>query len=352
MLRRCLAPAVLGAALLVTGCDGDMSEPLGDRDVAALLEGRGVSGQYPAHSLPGLLQAALRSVYVEHGAGAARALVTDLRRAHEQARSAQTSGGDMAAAAQAATRAEELEIVLRVFGDRIVATAMAAVRSDLQRFEQDLQAEAGAAENVVRARELMAGARLGLAEAEEAVRTGDVRGALDYTVQAGAFAERARRVRLEAMRVAGLPELFDESVARMRSLNGDGTAVRSRLVAYDELQRTAEAVVRTGDRQRAHAALKAARDEQIRIVLEMLGPAAVSGVLADAAAGLSELDAELRTARRAGRDVSQLSRMATTARDLIARGHAAAAAEDPATALDLGSHAAGLVNTLRLSLTR
>jgi hypothetical protein len=50
--------------------------------------------------------------------------------------------------------------------------------------------------------------------------------------------------------------------------------------------------------------------------------------------------------------VTRLGRMAVSARDMLGRSTAALAEGDVATALDLGSHAAGLINTLRTSLAR
>jgi hypothetical protein len=350
MLRRCLAPATLAAGLLLAACEGDVSEPLADRaDVVALLDGRGAAGSYPAHSLPGLLQAAIRTVYTEHGAGAARALVDDLRRAREQTRLARAGGNGEVAAWGAAARAEELEIVMKVFGDGVAQTTLLAVRGEASR----LAAEAARAPAAARQRtgELLAELGRHLDAAEAASRSGAARVALDHAVQAGALADRAHYLLEDARRIAALPELFEGAVARLRSQDG-GDAARSRLAEYNALQRRAEDVVRSGDHQRAHAALKAARDEQIRVVLEVAGAEPVGRLLQDATAALDELDVALAASRSAGRDVTRLGRMAGSARDMLGRSTAALAEGDAATALDLGSHAAGLINTLRANLAR
>jgi hypothetical protein len=347
LLRRCLAPAVFAAALAVTACDSDVSEPFADRDVAALLDGRSVTS-YPAHTLPGLLHTAIRTVYTEQGAGAARSLVNDLRRAREQVRA--RTGLEAAAAAGAAARAEELDIVLRVFGDGIVPATLGAVRAELDR--QRTEADGASAADTGRIRELLRAAEQQMTMALTASTEGDSRSALDHAAQAGTLVERAGRARAEALRVPALPELFDAAVARVRMLNGNGDDVRARLARYNELQYAAEQVVRSGERQRAHDALQAAREEQVRFVVDVLGAGAVSRMLASTGMALRELDSELLATRRAGRDVTRLTRMAATARDLLSRANAADRDGDAAAALDLGSHAAGLVNTLRYSLPR
>jgi hypothetical protein len=351
MLRRCLALASLAAGVLLAACEGDVSEPLADRaDVVALLDGRSAAGHYPAHSLPGLLQAAIRTVYTEHGAGAARALVDDLRRAREQTRLARAGGdGVVAAWGAEAARAEELEIVLRVFGDGVAQTTVLALRGEASRLADEAARAPAAARQ--RSEELLAELGRHLEAAEAAAGPTAARTALDYAVKAGALADRAHHLLADSRRIAALPELFDGAVARLRSQDG-GDAARTRLAEYNALQRRAEDIVRNGDHQRAHAALKAARDEQIRVVLELAGAEPVGRLLHDAEAALDELDVALAASRSAGRDVTRLGRMAVSARDMIGRSTAALAEGDAATALDLGSHAAGLINTLRTSLAR
>jgi hypothetical protein len=355
MLRRSLTAAVLIVGLSFSACDGDLSEPLADRaDLASFLNGSSVGTHFPSHSLSGLLFSAIRKVYTEQGAGAARAVVNDLRRLQEEVRLTQmASDREAAASRMLAVRAEELEIVLRVFGGSIVETVISAVRSDAAALQPLVEALPAGDPARARATDLLAQLGAHLAQAERAASAGAGRRALDEATRAAAFSERVGQVLAETRRVAGLQELFDAAVAKLHAVStgeDGGDDVRSSLAAYNELQREAQQAVRTADRDRAHGALKAERDEQIRIVLDVLGPAAAHRLIDAAQRGLVELDASLKAARSAGRDVSRLSRMSATARDLLVRAGAALAAGDAHTALDLGSHAAGLINSLRLGL--
>ncbi len=93
------------------------------------------------------------------------------------------------------------------------------------------------------------------------------------------------------------------------------------------------------------------RAERIRIVRDVLGREVVERMLQDVRRAQSEAAAAMTRARAAGRDVSRLERMLDTTRDLHGRAVQAFARGDATAALDLGSHAATLVNAIRISLT-
>jgi phage shock protein A len=109
--------------------------------------------------------------------------------------------------------------------------------------------------------------------------------------------------------------------------------------------------VRSGQNDRAHTALRAVRAERIRVVLEILGSEAVDQILQDVKRAHTEAAVGVTQARTAGRDVFRLERMLDTARDLYSRASQAFTRGDAATALDLGSHAATLVNSIRIALS-
>jgi hypothetical protein len=203
---------------------------------------------------------------------------------------------------------------------------------------------------VPRARELLAQVDGQLAEATAALARRDALTALDAATRAGASAEAARHVLAGARRITGLEELFERAAVQLQTERG---AVESRaaLAEYNALQRAAESVVRNGDRSRAHDALRAVRSEQIRLVLDVLGPAAVRQLVGEVAEGAGQVDQGIGAARQAGRDVARLERMSVVSRDMLQRAQAALETDDVGLALDLGSHAAGLVNAARSALT-
>ncbi|CAN5860331.1 hypothetical protein BH23GEM9_BH23GEM9_09550 [soil metagenome] len=354
-MRRCPTAAILFVSLWLAACDGDLNEPLTDRaDLAALLNADG--GQLRPHSLPGLLHAAIRKVYTEQGPGAARAVVNDLRRLQEEARSAHDNGARESAAARLeAVRREELAVVLGVFGESIVPTGIAALKTDSARMARALAIPAvtdallsRTDALLSRGDELRARFHDYLAQAQAAAGS-DPYTALDAVTRAAAVLDLLRHVAADERRVRALDELFSEAVEQLRARNGadDG---RSSLGAYNEMQRAAQAAVRNGDRQLAQSALESVRGEQIRIVLDVLGSGTVDRLLDDVGYGLAELNVALAGARSGGRDVSRLGRMSASARDMHSRARAALDGGDAVAALDLGSHAAGLINTLRLAL--
>jgi hypothetical protein len=343
---------LLLVVLLSAACDSTPSDPLDPRtDIAALLNGDPAAGTTPGLSLPGLVYSAVHKVYSEQGASAARALVTDLRRMEEQGREALTAAGREAPVDRlGSVRREEMRIVLQVFGDAIVPRIIDAVLLEAVRLVEQVDGAELSRMVVPRARELLAQVDGQLAEATAALARRDALTALDAATRAGASAEAARHVLAGARRITGLEELFERAAVQLQTERG---AVESRaaLAEYNALQRAAESVVRNGDRSRAHDALRAVRSEQIRLVLDVLGPAAVRQLVGEVAEGAGQVDQGIGAARQAGRDVARLERMSVVSRDMLQRAQAALETDDVGLALDLGSHAAGLVNAARSALT-
>jgi hypothetical protein len=352
MLRR-LTPVVLLCAVALTACDATPSDPLDPRgDLAALLSVDAAAGQAAGPlTLPGLTHSAVHKVYREQGGTAARALVRDLQRLLEEGRAAAARGEhERAAAVDMAAREEQLAIVLRVFGRPVVERVTAGVSLDVARLARGVAESEAAGRPMPRAQELNRLIDGLLAQSRLDAEDGRMLPALDAATHAAAHAERVRQELAEAQRIPGLQELFDLAVTHLRAGSG-ADAAREALAHYEALRRAAERAVSGGDRQRAHEALDAVRSEQIRIVLHVLGDDAVTGLLEAVTRGSEEVRAALAQARTAGRDVSRLERMADTARDLVVRGRASFSDGDPATGLELSSHAAGLINSARLALT-
>jgi hypothetical protein len=337
--------------LLLASCDAAPSDPLDTRaDLAALLNGP-ARGHAAPHTVQGLLHAALHRVYSDHGASAARGLVSELRRLQDEARRAMAASDREATSLRLqAARAEELAIVLRVFGHPVAERVVTGVALDLARLTRAVDESEQAGRLLPRSRELLAQMALTLQEAHAALERREALAALDAATRAAAVGEAVGQDVSDARRIPALAELFDLAAARPGGAVGDGGGVEDALVRYRTLRQQANAAVRTGDRERAHRALEAVRAEQIRIVLDALGEQAAARLVTAVWQGVQELESELRAARSYSRDVARVERMVATARDMTVRARTALEAGNSASALDLASHAAGLINAGRLTL--
>jgi hypothetical protein len=347
MFRSRMTFVVIALMLAATGCDSP-SDPLDGRgELAALLQAPAAGTSL---SLPALVYASVRTVYTEQGATAARALVAELRRAQHEARmAANGSAAERGAALVRGAHEEELRIVLRVLGGPVIGHVLHAVRTDAAELAARMDVVRSSGRPVRRAEQLMAQLESLLAEAVVAEQDGAALAALDAATRAAAAADAVRHALAEAQRVHGLEDLFADAAAAVRA--GHGAAGADAILRrHDELARAAAATVSTGDRVRAHDALSQVRQEQISLVIETFGAGVVRRMLVEVADAAGEATAALAAERRAGRDVSRLQRMVETARDMQGRAAAALVAGDVAGALDLGSHAAGLIDAAGLAL--
>lgn len=349
---RTLTLLLLTLLLGMAACDRTPVDPQDPDSELAVLLGDGAAagvGRSPL-SLPGLLHSAVDRVYREQGASAARTLIMELRVLHLAVQRATLAGDrEDAAARMRALHAEELRIVLSVFGDPVAARVAEAVRTDADRLRSSLQELQQDGHDLPRAVEALAGVEELLVDAAAAWAAGDARASLDAATRAAALVDGVRRVLADAVRLPALEQIFDRAVARLRE-GGDPERVRAALADYHRAEAAARAAVRSGDRQHAHTALEAARREQIRVILRVLGPGVVAHSLQQARSASDELATSLAAARAAGRDVSRLERMLVSARDMLQRAELAFTSGDAAAALDLGTHAAGLLNALRVAL--
>jgi hypothetical protein len=346
--------AALAAVLLLAACDTVPGDPLDSReDLAALLSADGGSAGVSAPlTLPGLVQSAVHRVYTEQGASSARALVSQLRRLQEEARLAQARGDrERVAMLMREVHGEQLSIVLRVFGRGIVDRVITGVELDAARLSRDVAASEAAGRPMPRVTALLAEVERLLAEARAHAAEGSPALSLDAATRAAGRVVAVTGAMLDVRRIPGLHDLFELAVAQLRTTAGP-EAVRSALERYEILRRTAEEAVRNGNRVRAHEALAEVRAEQIRIILRVLGAPAAGRLVAAVEAGLAESSAALAEARAAGRNVTRLERMHAVARDMVQRARASFDAGDHAAALEVASHAAGLINSVRLGLAR
>jgi hypothetical protein len=343
-LRRLLL-VPLCSALFLAACDRTPSDPLDPRgDLAVVLNGDG-SGAY---TLPGLLHASVHRVYNEHGPAAARALVADLRRLQQDARRAMV-GGDREAvdAGLAAVQLAEIDIILRVFGEAVVDRAIAGVVLEAARMQRTVDEAAAAGRDVHRSRERLSRVRELIGQAETAHAAHRPADALHAATRAAASAEVIRNTLADAGRLPALAELFDLAISRATAEHGTAATTQF-LSAHSALRLSADEAVHSRDRDRVQQALEAVRAEEIRLVLAVLGPESVQQLVESVSRGVADAGTALRDSRR---DVSRLERMVATARDMNVRARSALAHADAHLALDLASHAAGLVNAARMTLS-
>jgi hypothetical protein len=353
MLRNRGVPLLALAVAMATACEQTPVDPTGgSMDLTAVLFGDEAAALTGVPmSLPALVQSAIFKVYNEQGAQAARTMVMDLRRLQEQARTADSSGNrELAATRQRALHAEQISMVLNVFGGDVAGHVIEAVRADLTLLEDRLPdvAHNGRDGAVDRARDLLAQVRELLTDAEVAAESGARRAGLDAATRAAAMTESVRHAFAESLRLPGLDDLLGSARHSLRE-TARTEATRALFDDVERLRLAAQDAVRTGDRQRAHAALAAVRSAQIRIVLQVLGPAVVRDMLDGATASAAALKTDIAAVRHSGRDVTRLERMLSSARDMLLQAETAFADGDSAGALDLGSHAVGLINALRLA---
>lgn len=341
------------AAMALPACDRmpvDVQEA--DLAVAALLLDReGPGAGAPPHSLSRLLHEAIHRVYTEEGSESARAMVADLHRLRETPGVALASPADAGAAPPSggAVRAEEIRLVLSVLGAGVVPRVVDGVRADAARLgERVAQGDAGEAGRS-RAATLFEEADRLLDEAMARFAAGSTASALDAATRAAVVVHEVRTTLLLAMSLPTLESLFDDAVTRLRLLRGPLHA-RTALEPVSSLQAEAAEAVRSGDRDRAHAALTAVRREQIALVLHVLGPDVPQRQLTAVRAALRDAGAATGRSLNAGRDVHRLERMLAVARDIEDRATEAMRAGRIDDALDLASHAASLINTLNAEL--
>lgn len=336
---------VLGlVAALATACDRTPTGPEVD-DVAALLA---ISNPAAANSrifnntLPALFRESVARVQARHGRAGVELLLADWRDLQEKLKKeAPTASRSAVQARLAAIHEAELRIVRRVLGidaiHRVIREAgMALAEANLQ-----IAAAADRGEDMASPQSVAREAATGLEAARRAISQADSRSALEAASQAATLVAGLRYYLLEARRIHGLETLLPQAIEKLSAGRPTIPAAITRLDALDARTRAALAA---GQRSESHALLAQLRAEQIALVIRALGTDRIALLIRQVDERAREIAPGIDSAKPTDRDAIRVERMVHEAQDMSARARAALANGDAATALDLASHAAGLLN--------
>lgn len=295
------------------------------------------------NTLQALFEEALRVAQRRHGPDAlenALAAWEDRQAAAQAAHAAADPG-----ALQAELRAmhvEETRFVLDVLGPGVISRVLSEsnvglANARLRLIEAARQgAQTGAAE--ASAQEISQ-----LLSRATALVSSDPAQALEVATEAARLLAGIDDAIIELRRLRGVETLFPELAPRLQSED---------LRAHVRLQTEAHAALRAGQRAEASQKLAAVRSEEIRLVLKATNNAAAGQLLQQVEVAFAELRHHLQAEKAGGVSAVRRERMLATAHDLFEQAKAAETRGDHARALDLGSHAAGLLNSLRHLLVK
>jgi len=347
MIRR-LAPILFVTAVIAAACDRAPTDPSVDvESMLAATNPTAAAGIRPlAGSLPALFREAVAQVEKTEGRAGVQALLGDWRRLQDELQQqAATADRVVIQAKLDAIHEEELRIVMTGLGERVVPRVIKETRIELSAAHMEIAAQSLEGADLTRAVMVAQQVQSKLAKADLALSANRLNESLDAASQAAALLGGLEYYLIEIDRIPGLENLLPRAVAKLASESTpDAQALLRRAEQTAAHVRTA---LRSGDRSTAQAQLVAARAEQIQLVLRVLGPGTAGKLVEEVNAGTAEARTTLAALEAAGRDVARDQRMLTEAVDLAHRARAALAKGDNATALDLGSHAAGLLNALQ-----
>lgn len=243
-----------------------------------------------------------------------------------------------------ALHSAELRVVLSALGGGVITRALSDIKVSLAQSETLMESArmsgmAPAGANIIN--QVREKVRL----AETAAHNGNLVAALDIATQGSTILSGLDYYLIEVRRIGGIEALYPKAVQAARS--GDDDSAATLLRATEAANDAARAALRSGDRQVALKKLEASRKSQIDLVLHTLGPSAATTLVHEANDRALALRDSLTTMRKNGDDVLRYERMLREAADLTKRARAAADANDYQSAIDLGSHAAGLLNALQ-----
>lgn len=236
-----------------------------------------------------------------------------------------------------ALHAEELRIVVETFGSAVVTRAITETSVALGMVQARLGAARASSVEVNSAEASALQVNGMLARARVLLMT-DPAGALAVTTQAAKLLAGIDNDLVEIHRIRAVEQLFPVAARQLAS---------TELELHGKLLAEAQAALRKGDRRIANERLAAVRSEEIRLVVHTFGPAAATRLINELGVVISELKLRVDALHAAGHDVTRFERMLGTATDLHNHASIAEQKGDAATALDLGSHAAGLLNSLQ-----
>ena len=339
---------LLIAAAVLAACDRTPMDPALADPAAALLAGSSETSVFAASptSLHSLFNVAVRRAARNEGTAGVNRVFGNWPRLDEEARAALRGADRQAAQARvAALRAEEIRTVLRVLGPNTASRVTMEVGVGLAKVRLDVVALEAAGTDVSRPKQASIQVAELLHKANRALENRDNPTALDYATQASDLLDGVLHAMIALRRIPALETLFADATAHYSRARG-AAALPALLTTFDKTNQEARVALRAGDRVVATEKLEAARREQIRIVLTVLGPDVVGTLLQRVTMGIDSTRTRISTV--ADPAVAERARkMLAEAQSLNARARSALKDRAPAQALDLASHSAGLVNALQ-----
>ena len=303
-----------------------------------VVEERLPAARRTANTLQSLFEEAMRVEQHRRGPAALESALDMWEARQAEVRAAHATGDPAAVQARLqAMRNEEIRFVLGVFGSGVVTRVLSetnvALANARVRLIEAARQGAQTASAEISAEEI---SQL-LSRATSLVSRDPVR-ALDLAAEAARLLAGIDDAIIELRRLRGVETLFPEIAPRLKAED---------LRAHVRLQSQAHAALRSGDRHLASRQLAAVRAEEIRLVLKATGDAASGRLLQQVDGSIAEMRLSVQALKATGTDAIRRERMLATAIDLYEQAETAEAEGDHAKALDLGSHAAGLLNALR-----
>jgi hypothetical protein len=334
---------------VVAACDRGPTG-LAPREVDALLaaSGLGTPGSKSVNTvLPVLFRESIAAVRSAQGRPGVEALLADWRELQEELKAdAPTAGRAAIETKLAQIHAEELRVVHSVLGNTAVTRLVTETNAGLAAAGLTIDAARNAGHDVSRAQTIAQQVREKLAATTNALSVTAMPEALDRAAEAAGMLASLRHHLVELQRIEGLESLFPRAMAKVKAERGPAAAA-AMTAKLEMLNARTRAALRFGNREASHETLELARAEQVRIVKQVLGDGAAQRLVTQAGYRAEEIAASLKALDGSGRDVVKQQRMLREAIDLQQRAKTALQKGDGATALDLGSHAAGLLNTLQ-----
>jgi hypothetical protein len=339
---------LLVVAAVSAACDRTPTDPAQLDPAAALLAGTTESSVYASSptSLHNLFGVAVSRIAQKQGPQGIIRLLGNWQRLNTEARDALKSGDRQSAQNKvAAVRAEEIRTVLRMLGPGTASRVTTDVAVGLAKVRLDLASMESSGIDVTRAKSSSMQVSDLLQKANAALEDRDDATALDQATQASDLLDGVLHVMIALHRIPALETLFTEATAKYEREHS-AEALKVMLAPFDKENQQAHAALRAGDRVVAGEKLESARREQIHVVLTVLGPESVGSLLQKVDAGIDSTRTHI--ARIGDPTVAERARkMLSEAQSLNARAREAWRAKEPANALDLASHSAGLVNALQ-----
>jgi hypothetical protein len=348
MTYRPVLPFVLLGALLATACERAPTGPEMD-DLANLLSTArpaAATSRIYSSTLPALFRESVARLEQQQGQTGAAALLADWRQLkHDLEADAVSSSRAAVQAKVEAIHDEELRIVERVLGSRALTKVIGDASVGLAEAEAAVVAAEANGEDVAAARSVLAEANAHMKTARNAVNLTENRHALDEASKAAALLAGLHYFLVESRRIPGLETMVPRAIEKLKA--GNDAAADPALLDLEQLNGRARAALRSGNRSDAHTLLAELRTRQIALVVRALGAQSAEQLTTRVAARAKEVAVTVATLKSTGRDVLKLERMLRESVDMNVRAQNAFKAGDAATALDLASHAAGLLNAVQ-----